>query len=69
MNGVMTMSGKKKAFGTHNEFPLDDSMALTGTVSATDCTGIIPAGSVDSAEEYARSSEIRKYGAPTNRKK
>ena len=63
----MTMQDKKKARGSHNEFPLDDDMTLTGAVSTGDCTGMVPSGSIDSADE--RSSELRRFGAPTNRKK
>ena len=55
------MNDKKKARGTHNEFPMYDDMCLTGTVSSTDCTGMIPTGSVDSAEEFGRSNRLHKY--------
>lgn len=65
----MTMQDKKKARGSHNEFPLDDDMTLTGAVSTGDCTGMVPSGSIDSAEKYECSSELRRFGAPTNRKK
>ena len=49
---------KKKARGNHNEFPLRDEMTMTGTVSATDCTGLVPAGSIDSAEEAETAASL-----------
>ena len=55
------MSGKKKNRGTHNEFPMNDNMCLTGTVSTSDCTGMIPAGSVDSAEKFDESNRLHEY--------
>ncbi|MBP3854844.1 MAG: hypothetical protein IK990_04400 [Ruminiclostridium sp.] len=61
------MSDKKKARGSHCEFPIEDDMCLTGSVSSTDCTGMIPAGSVDSAEEYEASNSLHKYGADVQR--
>ena len=63
------MKKPKKARGTHFEFPLEDDMSLTGTVSASDCTGMIPSGSIDSAEEYDNSNELKQYGVPRNFKK
>lgn len=57
------MKKSKRSRGTHFEFPLEDDMSMTGTVSSTDCTGMIPAGSVDSADEYEETNELRKYGA------
>lgn len=62
------MDKKKKARGSHNEFPLHDDMCLTGTVSSTDCTGMIPAGCVDSAEEFDESNRLRKYSAKPENK-
>ena len=61
------MDKKKKARGTHGEFPMRDDMCLAGTASMSDCTGLVPEGSVDSADEYKRTNELRRYGA--NRKK
>ena len=55
---------KKKARGSHNEFPLNDDMCLAGTASTGDCTGLVPEGSVDSADEYKTTNLLRKYGAP-----
>ena len=57
------MSDKKKARGSHCEFPMHDDMCVAGTVSSGDCTGMIPSGSIDSAEEYEQSNELHKYGA------
>ena len=36
-------------------------MCLTGTVSTSDCTGMIPAGSVDSAEKFDESNRLHEY--------
>ena len=63
------MNDRKKACGTNNEFPMYDDMCLTGTVSSTDCTGTIPAGSVDSAEKFDRSNRLHKYSAKPENKK
>lgn len=58
------MNDKKKARGTHCEFPLHDDMCLGGNAaSTTDCTGLIPAGSVDSKDKYEKTNETRRYGA------
>ena len=57
------MDKKKKARGAHGEFPLRDDMCLTGAASSTDCTGLVPEGSVDSADEYEETNELHKYGA------
>ena len=67
VNGVIGMDKKKKARGTHGEFPMHDDMCLSGTASTSDCTGLVPEGSVDSADEYERINELRRCGA--NRKK
>ena len=58
----------KKFRGTHNEFPLRDDMTLTGSVSSTDCTGLVQTGSVDSREEFDRSREIYPHAVPKNKK-
>ena len=55
------MKKKKPAKGTHGEFPLRDGMTLTGTVSSTDCTGLVPEGSVDSAEEFSEANKLHKF--------
>ena len=55
---------KKKARGNHNEFPLRDEMTMTGTVSATDCTGLVPTGSIDSAEEAETAASLRTVENP-----
>ena len=55
------MKQKKPAKGTHGEFPLRDYMAVAGTVSATDCTGAVPSGSVDSAGEFSESNKLKRY--------
>ena len=55
---------KIKFRGTHNEFPLRDDMALTGAASASDCTGLVQSGSVDSREEFDRSCEIYPHARP-----
>ena len=52
---------KKKTRGSHNEFPLRDEMTMTGTVSSTDCTGLVPSGSVDSAGEFRNSNKTHDY--------
>lgn len=52
---------KKPAKGTHGEFPLRDEMTLTGTVSSTDCTGLVPEGSVDSEEEFSEANKLHKF--------
>ena len=64
------MSGmdKKKARGAHYEFPLHDDMCLAGAASTGDCTGLVPEGSVDSADEYVQTNKLRKYGAPREKK-
>ena len=59
---------KKKARGSHGEFPLHDDMCLAGAASTGDCTGLVPGGSIDSADEYERTNELRKYGAPRKKK-
>ncbi|MCR4779593.1 MAG: hypothetical protein K5876_00710 [Ruminiclostridium sp.] len=63
------MDKKRKARGTHNEFPLRDEMALTGTVSTTDCTGLIPAGSADSGEKFDTANKTHKFSRGTPRGK
>ncbi|MBP5605526.1 MAG: hypothetical protein J6X60_08285 [Ruminiclostridium sp.] len=63
---------KKPAKGNHGEFPPEEEILGTDAVSATECTGLIPTGSVDSAAEYEASRRIVKYGTPrggTNKKR
>ncbi len=61
------MNDKKKARGTHGEFPIDDDMCLSGgAVSSSDCTGLVTEGSVDSADEYTESNRLHRYGAQRN---
>lgn len=55
------MKPGKKFRGTHNEFPLRDEMTMTGTVSTTDCTGLVPEGSIDSAEEFETENELHNF--------
>lgn len=55
---------KEKFRGTHNEFPLRDDMTMTGAASATDCTGVVQTGSVDSKEEFDRTREIIPHAIP-----
>ena len=55
------MRPEKKFRGTHNEFPLRDDMTMTGTVSTTDCTGLVPEGSVDGAEEFENVNRLHKF--------
>ena len=62
------MNDKKNARGTHMEFPLEDDMSLTGTVSAADCTGIVQSGSVNSAEEFGVTNALHRYSAAHGRK-
>ena len=62
------MNDKKKFRGTHMEFPIEDDMCMTGTVSSSDCTGMIPEGSVDSAAEYETTNKLRRYGADNSGK-
>ena len=66
------MSEKKKARGSHMEFPLEDSACLTGTlsgaVSGTDCTGMIPIGSIDNANEFEDSNKLHKYSEEAKKK-
>ncbi len=47
--------------GTHNEFPLRDDMAMTGTASTTECTGLVPEGNIDSAEEFDDRNRLNKF--------
>ena len=61
MKGDNMKKPEKKAHGTHGEFPLRDEMTLTGTVSASDCTGMVPSGSIDSAEEFDTANRLRKF--------
>ncbi|MBQ9383180.1 MAG: hypothetical protein IJT87_02975 [Ruminiclostridium sp.] len=67
------MDKNKKARGSHLEFPLEDSACLTGTlsgaVSGTDCTGMIPIGSVDNAEEFGTSNRLHKYSEEAKKKR
>lgn len=63
------MNDKKKAAGSHGEFPIFDDMCLTGAVSSTDCTGMIPAGSVDSADKFDESNRLHKYSEKMNNEK
>ncbi len=55
------MKHGKKFRGTHNEFPLRDEMTMTGTVSTTDCTGLVPEGSIDSAEEFEDKNGLHSF--------
>ena len=65
-----TGNGRKHDFvtarGRFNEFPMLDDMCLLGSVSSTDCTGLIPTGAVYNADEYQESNELHKYGAPND---
>ena len=63
------MDKPKKSRGSHNEFPIEDDMCLTGAASSGDCTGLIPEGSVDSADKYEETNRVRRYGAPRNANK
>ncbi len=67
------MEKKKKVRGAHCEFPLEDSACLTGTlsgaVSGTDCTGMIPVGSVDNAAEFGTTNRLRKYSEEAKKKR
>ena len=62
------MNDKKKAKGTHNEFPLRDDMCMTDTVSSTDCTGMVPTGSVDSAEEFDNDNKTHRFSKAKGKK-
>ena len=38
--------------GTHGEFPWDDGMAVSGTISSTDSTGVVPSGNAGTPDEF-----------------
>ncbi len=63
---------KKPLKGSHGEFPPEDELTGTDAVSTTECTGLIPTGSVDSAAGFTVSRQVVKYGTPrggTNKKR
>ena len=57
--------GKKKKRGNHGEFPDngDDPAAGSPVVSFGECTGLIPAGSCDSSDEYNIAKSLYLTGA------
>ncbi len=49
------------------DYNIREDTDYTSTVSATDCTGLIPSGTVKE-EELAAYRELYPFGAPVNKK-